>query len=152
MLIKDTRKLPFLIRISILANSTTSKSPEFNVVYDNNSIEHTGVEVVDNLQSRYLYEFETTKLSNISISLLNKEYGDTKLDNDVIVEDLYIKVDNFSVDQIDLTNKINPISSYINEHNVSQTYGFLGFNGTMTLKIHHNLLYTDVVVSTLTNN
>lgn len=152
MQIKDTRKLPYRIHISILANSTATKSPVFSVMFDNQSINYNNVETINNCQSRYNYIIETVKLGNLSVSLLNKEDGDTKLINGKIVEDLYIQIEDFSIDQINLTNKINPISSYINENNVSRTYGFLGFNGTMTLKIHHNLLYTDVVVSTLTQN
>lgn len=151
MQIKDTRKLPYLIRISILANSTASKNPDFAVIYGGDEIQASSSKSVSKLQTRYHYEIETTKLSNLSVSLLNKESNDTKLVDDKIVEDLYVAIEDFSVDDINLKNKINSISSYLNENNVSKTYGFLGFNGTMTLKVHHNLLYTDIV-STLISN
>ena len=102
-------------------------------------------------RNRVDYRVECKEVEIIKISLINKEPGDTKVSSDgTITEDLYLVIDKITVDQIDLTNKISKISSYVGtDGQVRQTHGYVSFNGCVTVKIHKNLLYTDFLSSLL---
>jgi hypothetical protein len=138
--------------LSLTAQATAAKVPEYTVQVndvvlacpDNTVITGIGRNQVD-------YRFECEEVHSIKISLVNKEPGDTKVSSDgTITEDLYLVIDKITVDQIDLTNKISKISSYVGtDGQVRQTHGYISFNGSVTIKIHKNLLYTDFLSSLL---
>jgi len=138
--------------LSLTAQATAAKVPEYTVQVndvvlacpDNTVTTGIGRNQVD-------YRFECEEVHSIKISLVNKEPGDTKVSSDgTITEDLYLVIDKITVDQIDLTNKISKISSYVGtDGQVRQTHGYISFNGGVTIKIHKNLLYTDFLSSLL---
>jgi hypothetical protein len=76
-------------------------------------------------------------LHKIVLQLTNKTDQDTIVDADGnIVEDLWVKITKIEIDQFDITDKIDLISTYHDNHgNPVKTYGFLGFKTEYTLHL-----------------
>ena len=64
----------------------------------------------------------------ITVQLLNKEENDTILENNQIVDDLYVIVKDVIIDNISFTKDLNKISSYTDPNgNMLQTQGWISF-------------------------
>ena len=130
------------------AISTSTKKPIFKVQV--NGVEFTPSHCTDIDLSTQKIDFQTEhdEISTIDISLLNKEANDTKVVNGNITEDLLIIVDQLRINQINLIDKLSKISVYKDQQgNVHRTHTYITFNGTMTIKLHKNLLYTHWLAS-----
>lgn len=91
-----------------------------------------------------MYTYTADKINKITVELLNKENNDTVVVDGNITEDLLLIIDSLCIDGIDLTNNLSKISVYKDTANqVHRTFNYITFNGTMTIKIHDNLLYTN---------
>lgn len=104
--------------------------------------------VVTNLDEKielHDYDMQFDSIKNIKISLLNKGANDTCVDESgKIVDDLLIIVKKVLVDHLDLTNKLDKISTYRDSSGqVHKTFNYITFNGDYRIKIHKNLLYTE---------
>jgi hypothetical protein len=73
----------------------------------------------------------------IGLKLLDKTDSDTVVDSQgKIVDDLWAQLIKLEIDNIDITNKIDLISTYSDNHgNPVKTYGFLGFNNEYLLHL-----------------
>jgi hypothetical protein len=73
----------------------------------------------------------------IVLQLTNKKDQDTILDPaGNIIEDLWVKIIKIEIDGFDITDKIDLISTYNDNHgNPVKTYGFLGFKTEYTLHL-----------------
>lgn len=93
-------------------------------------------------KKNFIYTVEFDSIKKIKIELLNKEPSDTVVVDDKIVEDVLLIIDQLKIDHLDLINNLSKISVYKNTNNeVFRTNGYITFNGTITIKIHKNLLY-----------
>jgi hypothetical protein len=106
---------------------------------------------VDHCRERHDYTLMFPDVSRINIQFLNKEPGDTQVDqNGNIIQDMLIVVNRLCVDHVDLTNKIDKITVYKDTSGqVHKTFNYLAFNGDYQIKIHKNLLYTEWLSSYL---
>lgn len=97
------------------------------------------------------YNLTFDQINTVDLCLLNKQPGDTKIDQQgKIIEDLLIIIDKIQIDHVDLTNKLSKISVYKDlQGQVHKTFNYVTFNGTYTIKLHKNLLYTEWLSSHL---
>jgi len=126
--------------------STPSKNPMYKLWVNGDEISPAPVAVqqVDHDRKRVDFEIPVDELHTVQLELLNKGPTDTKVVDEKITEDLLVIIENLTVDGINLTNQISKISVYKDLNGqIHKTYGYLAFNGTMTIKIHKNLLYTN---------
>lgn len=127
------------------AVSTSTKKPLYKITVDGQELT-APVRVTELEERKELidYEHECDQIEKITIELLNKGDNDTKVVDDKIVEDLLIIISRLSVDQLDLMDRLSKISVYKDLKNqVHRTHAYITFNGTMTIKIHKNVLYNN---------
>lgn len=107
--------------------------------------------VLDQYQETHEFALTRSELSCIEIRLLNKSPDDTKLGPDgTITEDLLLVIDQFMIDHIDFTNKLDKISIYQDtQGQVHRTFNHITFNGSYRIKLHRNPLYTEWLASYL---
>lgn len=130
------------------AISTSIKKPIFKVQVNGIELAPCHCTDVDSVTQKIDFQISYEDISTIDISLLNKEPNDTKVVDGNITEDLLIIVDQLRIDQINLIDKISKISVYKDQQgNVHRTHTYITFNGTMTIKLHKNLLYTHWLAS-----
>lgn len=107
--------------------------------------------VLDIDQSSQMHQFHSTgvAVNTVEIILREKTHNDTVLDeNGVIVDDILLVIERLQIDHVDLVNKLDKISVYVDEHGIRQrTYNYITFNGSFKIKIHYNLLYTEWLAS-----
>ena len=127
------------------AVSTSTKKPSYKITVDGQEL--TAPVRVTELEERKEsidYEYECDDIKKITIELLNKGDNDTKVVDDKIVEDLLLIISRLAVDQLDLMDRLSKISVYRDHNNqVHRTHAYITFNGTMTIKIHKNVLYNN---------
>lgn len=127
------------------AVSTSTKKPSYKITVDGQEL--TAPVRVTELEERKEsidYEYECDDIKKITIELLNKGDNDTKVVDDKIVEDLLLIISRLAVDQLDLMDRLSKISVYRDHTNqVHRTHAYITFNGTMTIKIHKNVLYNN---------
>lgn len=141
---KPARKLS----LSLIAISNSTKSPVYKLSVNGvELIEPVVVEQLEPLKKNIVYEFVAEEIDTVKLELLNKDPGDTKVVDGKIVEDLMIIIDKLFVDHVNLTDNLKKISVYKNDHQTFDTNGYITFNGTITIKIHKNLLYNAWVCS-----
>ena len=124
--------------------STSTKTPTYKICIDDVELD-TVANIVDMDNNKKLVEYREPidEFKKITIEFLNKTPGDTKVVDDKIVEDLLMIVDKLAVDNINLINMLSKISVYKdNDGIIHRTYNYITFPGTMTIKIHKNVLYT----------
>jgi len=132
------------LSLSLIAISNSIKSPVYTLSVNGIKLDKpAAVEDLEPCRKNIVYEFEDDDIDTIKLELLNKEPGDTKVVDDKIVEDLLIIVDKISIDSISLFDNLRKISVYKNDNKVFNTNGYITFNGTITIKVHKNLLYTN---------
>lgn len=69
-----------------------------------------------------------TGVHKITIQLLNKTNNDTIVENDKIIDDLYVIVKDIIINNISFTKDLNKISHYTDPAgNVLQTQGWISF-------------------------
>lgn len=69
-----------------------------------------------------------TGIHKITVQLLNKNNNDTILENNKIIDDLYVIVKDVIINNINFTRDLNKISSYTDpDGNVLQTQGWISF-------------------------
>lgn len=111
---------------------------------DGIDITHIGKSsTIDRYREKIVFEYAVPKIKKIEIELVNKEPTDTLVVDNKITEDLLLIIDSIKIDSIDLTDKLDKISVYRGAGQVYRSHGYITFRGTMTIKIHDNLLYTD---------
>jgi hypothetical protein len=135
-----------ILYLSLIEVSTPSKTPTYKLWVNGDEIVPVPVAVqqVDQDRKRIDFEIPVDYLDTVQLELLNKGPTDTKVVDGKITEDLMVIIENLTVDCINLTNQISKISVYKDLHGqVHKTYGYLAFNGTMIIKIHKNILYTN---------
>jgi hypothetical protein len=141
-------KQPRKLSLSLIAISNSTKSPAYKLsVNGTELVEPVSVVELEPLKKNIVYEFEDHNIHTIKLELLNKEPNDTKVVDDKIVEDLLIIVDKIVVDSLNLTDNLRKMSVYKNDKEAFNTNGYITFNGTITIKIHKNLLYNNWVCS-----
>jgi hypothetical protein len=124
--------------------STPAKTPIYKVAINGTELTTPLLTTVIDGKQRVDYRVEVENISNITIDLLNKEPGDTKVVDGKITEDLLIIIDRLAIDQFDLLPKLSKISIYKDTNNVvHRTHAYITFNGRMTIKIHKNVLYNN---------
>lgn len=76
-------------------------------------------------------------LNLIEIKFLNKTNRDTKVIDGQIVEDLAVIIEKIEYKGFNFHTYIESIGNYIDNqgNNVNNTYGFMAFNGTLTIKL-----------------
>lgn len=129
--------------LSLIAISNSSKSPEYRICVDGVELaDPSMVEDSELHRKNFIYTADFDDIKKITIQLLNKEHGDTIVVDDKIVEDVLLIIEQLRIDHLDLINNLSKISVYKNKNNeVFKTNGYITFNGTITIKIHKNLLY-----------
>lgn len=141
----NRRKLSLLIR----AKSTPTKNPIFDVFVNGHAVrlEADNIDYIG-IDSLHAFNCVLDNINDISITLTNKEPGDTKVIDGKITEDLMLIIESLKIDHIDLTSKLSKLSNYVSTDGIShQTHGYVSFNGTMKFKVHNNLLYTELLSS-----
>lgn len=119
--------------------STSTKKPIYKIRV--NGLDCTNAGQPEN--HNVIYNLWQDQIQTVEIELLNKDPSDTKVVDNKIVEDLLVILEAIKIDSIDLTDKFSKISVYKDQQgNVHRTHGYLTFNGCLTIKIHHNLLWT----------
>lgn len=78
----------------------------------------------------FLLEYPRTGTYRVGLRLIGKTDQDTIIDDQgKIVDDLWARISKLEIDDVDITNKIDIISTYTDNHGTPiSTYGFLGFN------------------------
>jgi hypothetical protein len=152
MKITKPTERPYQLSLQVLANSTLSKRPEFRI-YINNQVKSDSpvkAETVEPNQDLYTFQYLCDRVESVAVELLNKESNDTRVEDSRIIEDLHIVVKEIKIDNLQIgQDRFNRISTYQNDQGIGGTYGFMGFNGTMTFNIHKNILYTMFMTSVL---
>lgn len=144
---KQTKKL-FL---SLTTISNSSKSPAYRIFVDDTEL--IAPSVVEDLEPRkknFIYTADFDNVKKITIELLNKEPSDTVVVDGKIVEDVLLIINQLKIDHLDLINNLSKISVYKTNNEVFRTNGYITFNGTITIKIHKNLLYSSWLSSLFT--
>jgi len=137
--------------LSLVAISNSNKSAEYKIFVDD--LELVAPSIIEDLEphkKNFIYTADFDDIKKITIELLNKEPGDTVVVDGKIVEDVLIIINQLKIDHIDLVNNLSKISLYKNKNEVFKTNGYITFNGTITIKIHKNLLYTGWLSSLFT--
>lgn len=149
MKIINPKTFPYQLQLEIVSNALRGKNPEYIVQVNGINVEPVEILRINDSQEKHRYSHKVESLRTIKISLLNKSDDDTIVVGGDIVDDLYIKIEKLLVDKINLTAHINQISHYHNDREFKNTTGYIGANGTLTIKIHSGILYTDIVCSLL---
>lgn len=152
MKITTPTEKPYLLSLQVLACSTQSKHPVYNIYVNDQivTVPPVTMDTTADQQQLYTYKLETQKLDSVTVELLNKEPNDTTVVDQKIIDDLYIVVKQLQIDNINIgIDKFNKISNYQNKENIQNTFGFMGFNGKLKFKIHKNLLYTLFMTSVI---
>ena len=93
--------------------------------------------MLSNVDTIFTLDCQNFGLYSIGIRLVNKTESDTVIDkNGNIVDDLWVKITKVEIDDIDITDKIDTVSTYTDNHgNSVKTYGFLGFSTEYKLSL-----------------
>jgi hypothetical protein len=139
---------PKKLSLSLIAISNSTKSPAYKLSVNGvELVEPVSIVDLEPLKKNIVYEFFDNDIDTITLELLNKEPNDTKVVDGKIVEDLLIIIDKISIDNINLTDNLRKMSVYKNDKESFNTNGYITFNGTITIKIHKNLLYNNWLCS-----
>jgi hypothetical protein len=77
-----------------------------------------------------------TGVHKITLQLLNKENNDTILENNKIVDDLYVIVKDIIINNINFTKELNKISLYTGpDGNILQTQGWISFGSPFEITV-----------------
>ena len=128
-----------MINFNIEIGKKTNKCPAGKIIF-NNEIIYTGEYNKNSFELRPVIGTNT-----LSISLENKNDGDTVLKGNKITEDIFIIVKDIQC-QItkDSTNQFDIIGSYItNDGKAEKTHGYLSYNGTYTFKFDYPFFIFD---------
>jgi hypothetical protein len=116
---------------------------------NNHRLDACSISQVDQSAQLFKYFCNDRPINVIDITLSGKNQHDTELDADgSIINDIFLVIERLQIDHIDLINKLDKISVYIDEQGQRhRTYNYISFNGRFRIKIHHNLLYTEWMAS-----
>jgi len=138
--------------LQIKTHCLPEKDPDFTVIVNGTSIPRTWL-AGDIYQFDFLLDFGP---NTIAITLSNKDINDTLVTNDVITHDLAISILSLITGDIDLSHEIKA-NSYWKNSDLSNTYGFIGHNGTLIFEFicpvflylrNQNLVKNDVEITT----
>lgn len=126
--------------------STTTKNPQYKLLVNEVEVDQVPELVsIAPFKNEHRYDISLDYVDTIKVVFFGKEEHDTKIDNNgKIVEDLFLTIEKFSIDNFDFLSKLSKISTYRgNNGSMYNTFNYMSFNGTITIKIHKNILYTD---------
>lgn len=134
------------LSLYLLLHSTTTKQPQYKFLINDVEVS-CGPEIVqiDRYKSEHRYNINVESLDTIKIIFFGKDANDTKVDaNGNITEDLFLIIEKLSIDNFNFLPKLPKISVYCSDTGtIYKTFNYMSFNGTITIKIHKNILYTD---------
>lgn len=123
--------------------SNSTKKPTFDVKVNGNLIEPIRRTPMEPLKEKVDYEYSQSAVDKIEIELKDKGPNDTVVVDGKIIEDVLLIIDHLSIDDINMTDHVSKFSSYKDTHGkICKTYNYITFNGTFTIKIHKNPMYT----------
>jgi hypothetical protein len=138
--------------LSLRVQSTSTKKPIYEVlVGERNLCDDRVITIIDDANEKHDFDVALNEINHIEIRFLNKDPGDTKVDqNGRITEDMLLVIDNIKIDHVDLTTKLSKISVYKDSQGqICRTSNYITFKGIFKIKIHRNLLYTEWLASYL---
>lgn len=134
------------LSLYLLLQSTTTKDPQYKLLVNDVEFNQPAhIVQVGDYKQQHQYHIDVESLHNIQIVFFGKEAHDTQVDSQGnVVEDLFLVIEKFAISDIDFLPKLPKISKYeSNNKRIYNTFNYMSFNGTLTIKIHKNILYTD---------
>ena len=96
----------------------------------------SGISKILSTQDTHVELFLPTGVHQIELLFLNKDRNDTVLENDKIVDDLYVVLEDLKINNISFLNKLDMISTYTDwEGNFISTNGWLSFPRPFTITL-----------------
>lgn len=134
---QNTKK--FSTCLLIKTQGLTNKQPEFIVTLNNVTQSFSG------LQDDIVTVDMLAVLGNnvLTVDLLNKSANDTVVDSEgTIINDLNLNLFKFSVDGIDVTDRIKQQVKYLTcDNEFENTHGFMHKNGRLTIEFQCPIFY-----------
>jgi|APCry1669190288_1035285.scaffolds.fasta_scaffold17052_3 hypothetical protein len=128
------------------------KCPRINVVFNKKA-----TEIICDRDTASFESILNLGWNRFNVELVNKESKDTVLDSaGNIIDDLYVIIKEFKVDDFDVTRFVLPKGRYIKKTKepVLGTNGFMGFTGTYSFKLFYptNLFIRNLEIKQRSSN